>query len=108
MTQIIFGRRWGGGGQVCSNEGERSSPRGNKWQKSKNTLNFLKNILQKHLAKFNQTWYKLSLGKENSICSSKGPDPFQRGDNHKNVKMEWGYLKIFLSKSMKPEELIFT
>jgi hypothetical protein len=23
------------------------------------------------------------------------PVPFQRGDNHKNVKMGWGHLKIF-------------
>jgi hypothetical protein len=25
----------------------------------------------------------------------KGPGPLQRGDNHKNVKMVWGHLKIF-------------
>jgi hypothetical protein len=29
------------------------------------------------------------------VCSNKGPGPLQRGDNHKNVKMEWGHLKIF-------------
>jgi hypothetical protein len=27
--------------------------------------------------------------------SNKGPGPFQRGDNHKNVKMGLGHLKIF-------------
>jgi hypothetical protein len=29
------------------------------------------------------------------VCSNKGPGPLQRGDNHKNVKMGWGHLKIF-------------
>jgi hypothetical protein len=28
-------------------------------------------------------------------CSNKGPGPLLRGDNHKNVKMGWGHLKIF-------------
>jgi hypothetical protein len=29
------------------------------------------------------------------VCSNKGPSPLLRGDNHKNVKMGWGHLKIF-------------
>jgi hypothetical protein len=29
------------------------------------------------------------------VCSNKGPDPLQRRDNHENVKMGWGHLKIF-------------
>jgi hypothetical protein len=29
------------------------------------------------------------------FCSNKGPGPLQRGDNHKNIKMGWGHLKIF-------------
>jgi hypothetical protein len=29
------------------------------------------------------------------VCSNEGPGPFLRGDNHKNVKMGWGHLKIF-------------
>jgi hypothetical protein len=33
-------------------------------------------------------------------CSNKGLDPLQRGDNYKNVKMEWG-----LIKSLSPEPL---
>jgi hypothetical protein len=28
------------------------------------------------------------------VCSNKGTGPLQRGDNHKNVKMGWGHLKI--------------
>jgi hypothetical protein len=36
------------------------------------------------------------------VSSNKGPGPFQRGDNHKNVKMEWSHLKIFLSRTTGP------
>jgi hypothetical protein len=36
------------------------------------------------------------------VCSNKGPVPLQRGDNHKNVKMKWGHLKIFLSRTTGP------
>jgi hypothetical protein len=31
------------------------------------------------------------------VCSNKGLGSLQRGDNHKNVKMGWGHLKIFFS-----------
>jgi hypothetical protein len=41
------------------------------------------------------------------VCSIKGPGPFQRGDNHKTIKMGFGHLKIFL-RTMKPEKLNFT
>jgi hypothetical protein len=34
------------------------------------------------------------------VCSNKGPCPFQRGDNHKNVKMGWLHLKIFFSRTI--------
>jgi hypothetical protein len=33
----------------------------------------------------------------------KRPGPLQRGDNHKNVKMGWGHLKIFFFETMNPE-----
>jgi hypothetical protein len=33
--------------------------------------------------------------KGNQVCSNKGPGPLQREDNHKNVKMGRGHLKIF-------------
>jgi hypothetical protein len=36
------------------------------------------------------------------VCSNKGPDPLQRGDNHKNVKMGQGLLKIFFSRTTGP------
>jgi hypothetical protein len=40
--------------------------------------------------------------KGNQVCSNKGPGPLQRGDNHKNVKMGWGHLKIFFSRTTGP------
>jgi hypothetical protein len=36
------------------------------------------------------------------VCSNKGPGLFLRGDNYKNVKMGWGHLKIFFSRSTGP------
>ena len=36
------------------------------------------------------------------VCSNKGPGPLQRGDNHKNIKMGWGHLKIFFSRTTEP------
>jgi hypothetical protein len=54
---------WMEGIQVCLNKGDSPSPRGDNMRKNKYTLKFLKNLLlQNQLAKFNQTWYKLSLG----------------------------------------------
>jgi hypothetical protein len=36
------------------------------------------------------------------VCSNKGPGHLQKGDNHKNVKMGWGHLKIFFSRTIWP------
>jgi hypothetical protein len=36
------------------------------------------------------------------VCSNKSPVPFQTGDNHKNVKMVWGHLKVFISRTTGP------
>jgi hypothetical protein len=36
------------------------------------------------------------------VYSNKGPGYLQRGDNHKNVKMEWGHLRIFFSRTTRP------
>jgi hypothetical protein len=36
------------------------------------------------------------------VCSNKGPVPLQRGDNQKNVKIRWGHLKIFFSRTAGP------
>jgi hypothetical protein len=36
------------------------------------------------------------------VRSNEGPGPLQRGDNHKKVKIGWGHLKIFFSRSTEP------
>jgi hypothetical protein len=36
------------------------------------------------------------------VCSNKGPGPLQMGDNHKNVKIWCGNLKIFFSRTTGP------
>jgi hypothetical protein len=40
--------------------------------------------------------------KEIHVYSNKGPGPFLRGDNYKNIKMGWGHLKIFFSRTTGP------
>jgi hypothetical protein len=47
-------------------------------------------------------------GKEILNCSNKGSGFIQREDNLKNAKMELGHLKIFFSRTTKPESVIFT
>jgi hypothetical protein len=46
----------------------------------------------------NHRWVKGILN-----CSNQEPGPPQMGDNCKNVKMGWGYLKIFFSRTTEPE-----
>jgi hypothetical protein len=36
------------------------------------------------------------------VSSIKRPGPFQRGDNHKNVKVGWGHSKILFSRTTGP------
>jgi hypothetical protein len=36
------------------------------------------------------------------VCSNKVPSQLQRGDNHKNVKMGLGHLKIVFSRTNGP------
>jgi hypothetical protein len=40
--------------------------------------------------------------------SNKGPDPLQKGDYHKNLKIGLGYFKVFFSRTTGPETLKFT
>jgi hypothetical protein len=42
------------------------------------------------------------LNEGNSIYSNKVPDPHLRGDNHKNVRMGCGHLKILFSRTTGP------
>jgi hypothetical protein len=84
LTRLGTIHLWGEGIQVCSNEGDCSSPRGDNSKRVKIFKNFLLKLGK------NYPWVKGS-----QVYSNKGLDPPQRGDNHKNVKMEWGHLKIF-------------
>jgi hypothetical protein len=63
LTRLGTNHPWRKGIQVCSKEGDCPSPGGDK---SENTLKIFKNLLQNQLAKIDQTWHKLSLGKGNS------------------------------------------
>jgi hypothetical protein len=36
------------------------------------------------------------------VCSHKVPGFLQRGDNHKNVKMGWGHLKVVFFRTTRP------
>jgi hypothetical protein len=85
-----------GVGDSSSNDGDCPSPRGDNSKRVKNTLKIVK-IFFSRTSKpksiklcTNYPWLKGI-----QVCSNKGPDPLQRGDNHKNVKMRWGHLKIF-------------
>jgi hypothetical protein len=55
----------GEGIHVCSNEGDCPSPRGDNSKKVKIQKKFKNLVLQNQQAKFNQTRYNLSVGKEN-------------------------------------------
>jgi hypothetical protein len=65
-------------------------------------LYWKKNLLQNQLANFNQTWYKLSLGKGN-------PKLFKLSTLKGKIitKMGWSHLKIF-SRTTELEKLIYT
>jgi hypothetical protein len=42
------------------------------------------------------------------VCTNKGANPLQRGDNNKNAKIGWDYLKILFSRTIGPEKYRFT
>jgi hypothetical protein len=64
-----------------------------------------KNLLQNQQAKFNQTWYKLSLGKGIQVCSDKGPGPLQRRDNKKKNKNGVGSFKNLIPLNYEARKL---
>jgi hypothetical protein len=69
--------------QDCSSHGSRGL-KGQQWRKTYWHVLILTKHLQNQQAKFNQTWYKSSLGKEIQNCTDEGPCPLQREDNYKN------------------------
>jgi hypothetical protein len=58
--------------QGCSNKGPGLLQRGDNKKNVKRGVGSFKNLLQNHLAKFNQTWHKSSLEEGIQGCSKKG------------------------------------
>jgi hypothetical protein len=87
--------------EVCSNHGPRWLG-GARIGKTISKCGYIKkNLLQNLQAKFNRTWYKLSLGQGNSsLFNSQGPGSLQRGDDSKNVKVGRYHLKIFFQEPL--------
>jgi hypothetical protein len=88
--------------QVCSKEWDSPSLRGNNSKRVKLHRNFLKIFFSR------TSWpNSIKLGsncrwvKGIQVYSNEGPGPLQRGDNHKNVKMGLGHLRIFFSRTTK-------
>ena len=58
--------------------------------------------LQNHLANFNHTWHKASLGESGLSLFKWKVAPFPRGDNNKIAKIHWRKFKIFFSRTTGP------
>jgi hypothetical protein len=103
LTKLGTNHPWGEGFQVCSNEKDCLSPRGDNSERVKMHWKFLKISFSRTSRPnsikldINYSWVKGI-----QVCSNKGPGPLQRGDNHKNVKMGWGHLKVFFSRTTGP------
>jgi hypothetical protein len=92
LAQIILG-----GIQVCTNEGDYPSPRGDNSKIHFNVLTiFFSRASRTNSIKLstNYLWVKGI-----SVYSNIGSCPFLRGYNQKNVRMWWGCLKIFFSRT---------
>ena len=89
--------------QVCSNEWDSPSPKGDTKKRVKIHWKILEIFFSRTskpksiILGTNYPWVKGI-----QICSNKGPGSLQRGDNHKNVKMGWGHLKSFFSTTTGP------
>jgi hypothetical protein len=83
---------------VFLKEGDSPPPRGDNSEKVK--------IHQKNSKIFSRTSRPKSiklctnyhLVKRIQVCSNKGSGPLQTGDNHRNVRIGWGHLKILFLK----------
>jgi hypothetical protein len=62
-------------------------------------------LLQNHWSNFNQIWQKLSLGEGIQVWSNEGYCHSSRGDNSKRVKIHWKFLKIFFSRTSRPNSI---
>jgi hypothetical protein len=81
--------------QVCSKEGDNLSPRGDNSERVKIHSKFFKiSFFRTSRPNSIKLGTNFPWVKGIQVYSNKGPGPLQRGDNHKNVKMGWGHLKI--------------
>jgi hypothetical protein len=103
LTRLGRNHPWVKGIQICSNEGDNPSPRGYSSERVKIHWKILRIFFSRtsgpNSIKLSTTY---SWVKGIQVFSNKAPGSFQRGDNHKNVKMGWGHLKIFLSRTTGP------
>jgi hypothetical protein len=103
LTRLGTNHSWGEGFQVCSNEGDCPSPRGDNSERVIIHWKLKKKKFFSRTSKPNS----IKLGTNNpwvkgvQVCSNKGPGPLERGDNYKNVKMGWGHWKIFFSRTTR-------
>jgi hypothetical protein len=94
---------WREGIQVYSKEGDSPSPKGDNSKRVKMQLKFLKIFFSRRSRPnaiklgTNYPWIKGI-----QVYSNKGPGSLQRGDNHKNMKIGWGHLKIFFLRTTGP------
>jgi hypothetical protein len=102
LTRLGTDHLWGEGFQVCSNEGDCPSPRGNNSESVKIHWKFLKIFSRTSGPNSIKLGTNYPWVKGIKVCSNKGPNLLQRGDNHKNVKIGWGHLKIFFSRTTGP------
>ena len=104
LTRLGTNHPWVEGIEVCSYEGDNPSPRGDNSKRVKIHWIFFLRIFIFRTSRPNSiklgTNYPWMKGIQ--VCSNKGPGPLQRGDNHKNVKIGWGHIKIFSSRTTGP------
>ena len=108
LTKLGTNHPWGEGIQVCSNEGQDPSSRGDNGKRVKIHRDLLKIF-------FSRTSRPISIKLDTNhpgvkgiqVCSNEGPGPLSKGDNHKNAKIGWGHLKIFFSRTTRQEKFKF-
>jgi hypothetical protein len=90
--------------QVCSKKRPGHLQRGDNYKNVKMGWCHFRNLLQNCWANFNQTLHRSSLGKGDA-SSSEGDSHSPRGDNSKRVKMHWKFLKIYFSRTSRPNSI---
>jgi hypothetical protein len=108
LTRLSTNHPWREGIHVYSKEGDCPSPKEDNSERVKIHWKFLKIFSRTSRPKSIKLGTNYPWVKGIQVFSNKGPDPFQRGDNRRNLRKGWGYLKILFLRTMKPEKLNFT